>query len=191
MRSASGVDRVADLLRISTRPSKAVSALRCATALDGRPTHFAHEAARTSSRTRRARAGFSLIEVMCAILILGIGLVGLTHGITTALGSNKDAEIQTAAALLAASQIETLRAEGYVIEGESEGEGDGDLAGYTWAQSVVATQPEGLYEVTVTIRNTGTGAELFELKTMLFDPPVIREPEQEQNPNQRNRRRQT
>ena len=138
----------------------------------------------------KRRAGFSLIEVMCAILILGIGLVGLTHGISTALASSKEAEIQTAAALLAAGQIETLRAEGYVIEGESEGEGDGDLSGYTWTQNVVATQPEGLYEVTVIIRNTETGADLFELKTMLFDPPIIREPEEEQNPNQRNRRRQ-
>ena len=135
-----------------------------------------------------SRAGFSLIEVTCAILILGIGLVGLTQGLSTALLSSKDAEIQSAAALLAASQIETLRAEGYVIEGESEGEGDGDLAGYTWVQNVVETQPEGLYEVTVTIRNTESGVELFELKTMLFDPPIIREPEEEQNPNQRNRR---
>ena len=138
----------------------------------------------------KSRAGFSLLEVMCAILILGIALAGLTEAITTALASSKDAELQTAAALLAASQIETLRAEGYVIEGESEGEGSGDLAGYTWAQNVVATQPEGLYEVTVTIRRTESGAEVFELKTMLFDPPIIREPEEEQNPNQRNRRQQ-
>jgi prepilin-type N-terminal cleavage/methylation domain-containing protein len=135
----------------------------------------------------KSRAGFSLVEVMCAILILGIGLAGLTQGITTALSASKDAEIQSAAALLAAGQIETLRAEGYILDGETEGEGEGDLSGYTWVQNVVETQPEGLYEVTVTIRNTETGVELFELKTMLFDPPIIREPDEQQNPNQRRR----
>ena len=34
------------------------------------------------------RAGFSLIEVMVAVLILAIALTGLTAGITTALGSS-------------------------------------------------------------------------------------------------------
>ena len=55
-------------------------------------------------------AGFSLVEVMVAILILGIALVGLTQGITTALSSSKESELQTVAALFAAGQIETLRA---------------------------------------------------------------------------------
>src|SRR5688572_26471956 len=105
-------------------------------------------------RHLQRNAGFSLLELMCAILILGITLIALSQGITTALASNKDAEVQTAAALLAASQIETLRAEGYVIDGESEGEGDGALSGYTWTQSIVETQPEGLYEVTITVRKT-------------------------------------
>ena len=50
----------------------------------------------------KRNAGFSLIEVMCAVLILGIGIAGLTQGITTALASSKEAEVQTAAALLAA-----------------------------------------------------------------------------------------
>jgi len=66
-------------------------------------------------------AGFSLVEIMCAILVLGIALVGLTEGITTALSSAKDSELQTAAALVAAGQIETLRAEGYIVDGETEG----------------------------------------------------------------------
>ena len=46
-------------------------------------------------------SGFSLVEVMCAILILGIALAGLTEGVTTALTSSKESELQTTAALLA------------------------------------------------------------------------------------------
>jgi prepilin-type N-terminal cleavage/methylation domain-containing protein len=128
------------------------------------------------------KAGFSLVEVMCAILILGISLVALSQAITTALASSKDAEVQTAASLLAAGQIETLRAEGYIIEGETEGEGTGALSGYTWIQNIVESQPEGLYEVTVTVQKTDSEDEIFELKTMLFDPPIIRQPEEETNP---------
>jgi len=40
-------------------------------------------------------AGFSLIEVMVAIFDPGIALAGLTTGITTALGSSKESELQT------------------------------------------------------------------------------------------------
>ena len=132
------------------------------------------------------QAGFSLLEVMCAILILGIGLVALTQGLSTALASSKDAEVQSAAALLAAGQIETLRAEGYLLEGETEGEGDGALSGYSWVQNVVETQPEGLYEVTVTVKKGENNEEVFELKTMLFDPPIVREPD-ESNLDERDR----
>jgi prepilin-type N-terminal cleavage/methylation domain-containing protein len=133
------------------------------------------------------RGGFSLIEVMCAVLILGLGLVGLTQGINTALGSSKEAEVQSAAALLAAGQIETLRAEGYVVEGESEGEGDGALSIYTWKQSVTQTEIEGLYEVAVRIEQTKSGTEIYELKTLLFDPPVTREVEPTRREQERRR----
>ena len=46
-----------------------------------------------------ANAGFSLVEVMIAVLILGIAIVGLTQGFTTALASSKESELQTTAAL--------------------------------------------------------------------------------------------
>jgi hypothetical protein len=104
-----------------------------------------------------------------------VAIVGLTEGLTTALRSNKEAEIQTAAALLASGQIETLRAEGYLLEGETDGEGDGDLAGYKWRQTVTETKIEGLYEVTVVVEQASTSEEIYELKTLLFDPPVVRE----------------
>ena len=123
----------------------------------------------------RYEKGFSLIEVMVAVLILGVSLVGLVHGINTALVSGKESEIQSQAALLAAGQIEQLRADGYYLEGETSGEFDGDLSVYSWRQNVAATEPEGLYEVTVTIENTQSGEEIYELKTLLFDPPLTTE----------------
>jgi len=135
-------------------------------------------------------AGFSLMEVMCAIMILGIGVVGITLGITTALSSNKEAELQTNAALLAAGQIETLRAEGYLIEGEDEGEYE-DLPAYSWQQSITTTTIEGLYDVKVTVLHAATGAAVYELRTLLFDPPYLPEtvePTETNRTNPRSRR---
>lgn len=134
-------------------------------------------------------AGFSLIEVMVAVLILGVSLVGLVHGINTALISGKEAEVQSQAALLAASRIELLRADGYYIEGETTGEFDGDMAVYSYRENVSATEPEGLYEITVAIEMTDSGEEIFELKTMLFDPPVIKDEEETEKEKERERRR--
>ena len=119
------------------------------------------------------RAGFSLVEVMCAILILGIGLVGLTEGISAALRSSKEAELQTTAALLAAGQIETLRADGFIVEGETEGDGEEGLSLYHWKQSVTSTSVDGLYDVEVVVQNSNSGKDIYTLRTMLFDPPFI------------------
>lgn len=133
----------------------------------------------------RGEGGFSLVEVLCAILLLGLGLAGLMEGITAALGSSKETERQTAAALLAAGQIEQLRAEGFLMEGETEGEGGAGMEAYAWRQTVRETSLEGLYEVTVIVTESADGREIFELKTMLFDPPVLRAPEPERRKNGR------
>lgn len=120
-------------------------------------------------RVRQSAAAFSLVEVLLSIMILGIALTGLTRGVTTALTASKETELQTGAAMVAAAQIELLRAEGFIMEGETEGE-SGSL--YAWKQSVTETTTEGLYEVTVTVGHANTEKQIFELKTMLFDPPL-------------------
>lgn len=122
---------------------------------------------------RYQRSGFSLLEVMCAILILGIALAGLTQGLTAALRSSKESELQTAAALIAAGQIETLRAEGYVADGETEGECDEEgLSLYRWKQSVTSTAIDGLHEVVVVVENSKSGQAIYELRTLLFEAPL-------------------
>jgi prepilin-type N-terminal cleavage/methylation domain-containing protein len=134
--------------------------------MNARPAH--HFAAAALARRTGA---FSLLEVMCAILILGVGLVGITQGITTALSASKESEVQTAAALLAAGRIETLRAEGYLTDGSEEGAGSGALSLYKWKQTVSASTIDGLHEVEVTVLNAKTGQLIYELRTLLFEAP--------------------
>jgi prepilin-type N-terminal cleavage/methylation domain-containing protein len=117
-------------------------------------------------------AGFSLVEVMVAILILGIALVGLTQGITTALSSSKESELQTVAALFAAGQIETLRAEKDLTDGTTDGDCGATLPLYRWQQTISPTDIDGLHDVDVLVKNGQTGAAIFELKTLLFQPPA-------------------
>ena len=116
-------------------------------------------------------AGFSLIEVMVAVLILAIALVGLTQGITTALASSKESELQTTAALFAAGQIELLRAEKELADGTDSGDCGAGLPLYRWKETVSPTDIDGLHEVDVVVENSQTSAEIYELKTLLFQIP--------------------
>ena len=119
----------------------------------------------------RRQAGFSLVEILCAILILSVGLVGLVQGLTTALASSKESELQTSATLIAAGRIELLQADGYLIEGEDSGPCD-ELPLYRWRQSITRTSLEGLYDVQVAVENANSGRTIYELRTLLFDPPL-------------------
>ena len=140
--------------------------------------------------TMRPNEGFSLVEVMCAILILGIALVGFVQGITTALGSSKESELQTTAALLAAGQIEKLRAEGEIEDGTSDGEWGDDFSNYQWKQTISTTSIKGLYEIDLVVESTPSGKQIYELRTMLFEPYVVQETEQKsRNKRDKSRKR--
>lgn len=125
------------------------------------------------------RGGFSLVEVMIAILILGIALVGLVQGVNMAVLSNKESEVQTAAALIAAGQLETLRADALGIsDGETEGDCGDELPQYRWRQTISSSTIEGLHEASVVVENSKTGQQVYELKTMLFEKPYVSEEEE-------------
>jgi Tfp pilus assembly protein PilV len=111
------------------------------------------------------------VEILCAVLILGVALTGMIQGMTTALGSSKESELQTVAALFAAGQMETLRAEGGLRDGTTDGECGEGLSQYHWQQTVSSAGIDGLHEVTVAVENTRSGKTIYELKTFLFEMP--------------------
>jgi prepilin-type N-terminal cleavage/methylation domain-containing protein len=122
-------------------------------------------------KRNRHHAGFSLVEVIVAVAILSIAMVGLAHGISTALGSSKEAELQTTAAMYAAGLIENLRAETGIKDGQLEGDCGAELPLYRWTESVSGAGIDGLHEVAVSILSTRTGREIYTLRTLLFEPP--------------------
>jgi prepilin-type N-terminal cleavage/methylation domain-containing protein len=122
-------------------------------------------------RLKLNHLGFSLIEVIFAISILAVAVVGLTQGITLALQSNKESELQSTAALYAAGVIETLRAEGDITNGEQDGDCGEGLSLYRWKQSITAAGIDGLHHVKVVIENTKTEKAIYQLETLLFEAP--------------------
>jgi len=126
----------------------------------------------------RPSAAFSLVEVMCAIFILGIALVGLVQGITTALGSSKESELQTTAVLLASGKIEKLRAEGFIEDGVNDGDCGEDLPNYQWKQTITSTSIKGLHQIELVVESAPSGKQICELRTMLFEPYVPAEAQQ-------------
>lgn len=64
-------------------------------------------------KSRRRRQGFTLVEVLIALAILGIGILGVTLLFPVALRESRLASGETIAAMYADSAVHTLRAQGY------------------------------------------------------------------------------
>ncbi len=120
---------------------------------------------------RSRTAGFSLIEVLVAIVILGTGLVGMSQAITSALTASRDAELYSTAVLLASGRMEEIMMDPYLTTGEKEGTFETGFSGYRWKTRIEDTRIEGLMEATVLIEHGGGSAPVYELKTLVFVPP--------------------
>ena len=93
----------------------------------------------------------SLIELLVAIVILSVGVVGVLRAFAIATRYNYSAENETSAGLLAHDMLEEIRADASVSEGIESGTFDGDQSRFAWTRSVRKTEKDQLYEVRVTI----------------------------------------
>ena len=64
----------------------------------------------TGPKRRGGEAGFTLIEALCAMVILVFGLIAIANLLLVASTSNTTANVSTAATTLAAQQLEVLKA---------------------------------------------------------------------------------
>lgn len=119
----------------------------------------------------RNEAGFSLVEVLVATLILGVGLVGVMQGFTASLSASKTTEYQAQAVLLADSHLEELAMSPWLDVGERTGESTVYPA-LQWRETVKEAKMDGLYEIELVVERKATGEPVYRLSTLRFVMPL-------------------
>ena len=126
------------------------------------PNHNYRPAERLSSGSQvanllvRKRRAFTLIEMVVATFILSIVIVAVMGTFSTVTKANSKAEALQTSALLARKKFaETEQQVSSLSGGETQGDFGEDYSGYSWTQTVDATDYEKLFKVTVTIIRGG------------------------------------
>ncbi len=107
----------------------------------------------TSRRARRTRRrGFTLVEMMVAILLLGVGMMALAALTTTVTRANVQSSSRTVASSLAQERMERFRTEPYatIAAGNDARMVDGVAYSRTWTVATNDPAP-GLKTVSVTV----------------------------------------
>ncbi len=118
--------------------------------------------------------GFTLLEVMIAMVILAIGLLGLASLQIMAIKGNSFGQQMTVASTIAQNQLEQLRRTPAALANGNNTFTDQNGVTYTRSWIVAANQPQtGMNTVTMTISwtgPTGQGSEAIRsivLRTMI------------------------
>ena len=106
-----------------------------------------------AARTRRSSGGFSLIELLVAMLILSTGLLGLGRLTVGVIEGNRSSRHRSVATLLAQDRIEGLKGLAGATPGSTEDYGTiPGFPSYKRVTAVLRNTPEtGLSTVTVTV----------------------------------------
>ncbi len=116
-------------------------------------------------KRRMGETGFSLLEVMVAVIILGFGLLAIMHLFPIGLKASKISQDTTVASFLAQAKIEVLKNTGWAqLSVGSTTEDYEEITGYpefkrvTTVQNVETADP-GLKRITVEVFYKPYGAE--------------------------------
>jgi general secretion pathway protein I len=130
-----------------------------------------------TAAARRAARGFTLLEVMVALVIVAIAFVGLLgHHVHNLAIVGHDQDL-TRAALLARGLITQMElVEKFPDTGVSTGEFDG-YPGFVWEREVTDTDLPSVRRVALRISSANQGPATFELLYFIRD---TRDPDQSQ-----------
>ena len=93
------------------------------------------------------KKGFTLIEIIMAMAIMAIGIIGVVRLLPVGLRASKSSEIMSRAAFLAQERLEELKLAGFdeLSSPNPSIEMEGEQGDYAWAAEVSEIELEGVY----------------------------------------------
>ena len=108
---------------------------------------------------KRRRSGFTLVEVLATLALVGIVLPVAMQAISVALKTSSTAKRQLEAATLAETKLEEIIATGEWQFGVLSGDFGEEFEGYRWEAQVLQRESASLSELIVHVTWDGRGGE--------------------------------
>ena len=110
-------------------------------------------------RRHRTTAGFSLVEMIAALVIFSVGVLALMEVFTTCLQSTSASLGYTQAVHLAQQAMEERIAEGDFFATTDTGDFAPAFSAYSWRREMEETDQDGLYKLHVAVTWKERGRE--------------------------------
>lgn len=107
---------------------------------------------------KKSLTGFTLLEVIVAMVIVVVGLVLISQAFSIGLRAVRVSDKATVARFLAEQKITELEILAFTTIQSATGDFGTDYPGYTWQQEVVTTNLANLIQVNLTIAWTEDNA---------------------------------
>ena len=121
---------------------------------------------------RRRRAGFTLIEMIVATVLLALGVVAALACISSATRSTSIASEYTTASLLVQQRFAELESQPDQIQGGEQNGTFDQEPGFRWEQTIETTPASSLFKVTLMIQwRSGNIPRSAQFVTYVQKPP--------------------
>jgi prepilin-type N-terminal cleavage/methylation domain-containing protein len=107
----------------------------------------------------RSAAGFTLVELLATLVLMGIVLPVAMHGLSVCLDTAAHARSQAEASALAETKLAECVTGGQWTDAESEGDFGDEWPGYRWAAQTEAWEDSRLREIDVLVTWTRHGKD--------------------------------
>lgn len=121
-------------------------------------------------RFTRRKGGFTLLELMIAMMVLGLSLTVILEVISSGTALGHDVHRTTEAILLARWKINQMEIEGFPPLGVREGAFEEPYYGYSWVSDVRPTDDDNLRELHLRIKwREGLLEKDIDMATLLYN----------------------